>query len=229
MPETMNDHPRGWLWPALRARPRLLGSLVFGGALYVVLTRATSFSGAAATLLAWNAGALLDLFLTLHLAQRTDAEAIKRQALSEGNGRMAILVVVTLSVVAVLLAVGTQLSQARHLQGGERALHVVLAVFTIAITWFFMQCVFALHYAHDFYLARLRGAPDPLHFPGTRDPLYGDFFHFACVIGAAGQTADIAFQGSALRPVGTVHCVIAFFFNASLLALSINVAAGVLT
>ena len=42
------------------------------------------------------------------------------------------------------------------------------------------------------------------------------------------QTADISFQGSALRPVGTLHCVVAFFFNASLLALSINVVAGVL-
>ena len=44
----------------------------------------------------------------------------------------------------------------------------------------------------------------------------------------SGQPADVCFHGSALRPVGTVHCVVAFFFNASLLALSINVAAGML-
>ena len=54
------------------------------------------------------------------------------------------------------------------------------------------------------------------------------FLHFACVIGTAGQIADISFQGSALRPVGTVHCIVAFFFNASLLALAINVGASVL-
>lgn len=218
-----------WLWPALKARPRLLGSLVFGGALYLVLSRATALSGAAATLIAWNAGALLDLVLTLHMAWETDVEAIKRRAIAQGDGRMAIITVVLLGVVAVLLALGTQLSQAHNLHGSERALHIVLAVLTIVTTWFFMQAVFAVHYAHDFYLARVRGAPDPLGFPGTPDPLYGDFFHFACVIGAAGQTADISFQGRALRPVGTVHCVISFFFNASLLALSINVAAGVLT
>jgi uncharacterized membrane protein len=65
-------------------------------------------------------------------------------------------------------------------------------------------------------------------FPGTRDPGYADFFHFACVIGAAAQTADISFNGSALRPVGTLHCILSFFFNATLLALSINLAAGLL-
>jgi uncharacterized membrane protein len=102
-------------------------------------------------------------------------------------------------------------------------------VLTVVVTWLFMQSVFALHYAHDFYLARIRGVPDPLGFPGTRDPLYADFFHFACVIGVAGQTADVAFNGSALRPLGTVHCILAFFFNATLLALAINVAASVLT
>ena len=35
-------------------------------------------------------------------------------------------------------------------------------------------------------------------------------------------------DGSALRGVGTLHCVLAFFFNATLLALSINIAAGLL-
>jgi uncharacterized membrane protein len=88
--------------------------------------------------------------------------------------------------------------------------------------------LFALHYAHDFYAARIRGLEDPLLFPGTRDPGYTDFFHFACVIGTASQTADISFNGSGLRPVGTLHCIVAFFFNATLLALSINLLAGLL-
>jgi uncharacterized membrane protein len=105
---------------------------------------------------------------------------------------------------------------------------VSLAALTVFTSWLFTQVLFALHYAHDFYMARIRGAADPLAFPGTRDPGYGDFFHFACVIGTAGQTADIAFYGSALRPVGTLHCIVAFFFNATLLALAINLAAGVL-
>jgi len=217
------------LWAGLRARPRLLGSLVFGLAVYAAGMRLAHLSGSTATLVGWNAGALLNFALTVHMAWGRDVEAVKRRALAQGEGRFAILAVVTLGAVAVLLAVGTQLSQARDLQGSARLAHVLLAILTVVTTWLFMQSVFALHYAHDFYLARHNGAPDPLHFPGTPDPLYPDFFHFSCVIGVAAQTADISFNGSALRPVGTVHCVIAFVFNTSLLALVINVAAGVLT
>src|SRR5439155_19305727 len=131
-----------------------------------------------------------------------------------------------LAAVAVMVAVGTQLSQVRDLHGTPRVLHILLAVITVVSSWLFTQNVFAQHYAHDFYLARLRGARDPLTFPGTDEPLYLDFFYFASIIGTSGQTADVCFNGSALRPVGTVHCIIAFFFNASLLALSINVAAS---
>jgi uncharacterized membrane protein len=216
------------LLPALRARPRLVFAMLFGLAVYVVLGLFARLSGAAATLVAWNAGALLNLGLTWHMARETDVAAIKRRAVTMGQGRVAILTVVVLASSAVLLAVGTQLSQVKNLEGGARVAHVLLAVLTIVSSWLFTQSIFALQYAHDFYAARLAGAPDPLRFPGTPEPLYGDFFHFACVIGTSGQTADISFNGPALRPVGTVHCIISFFFNASLIALSINVAASVM-
>lgn len=95
-------------------------------------------------------------------------------------------------------------------------------------SWLFTQVLFALHYAHDFYATRGRRHQDPLQFPGTPEPGYRDFLYFACVIGTSGQTADVSFTGSALRSVGTLHCVLAFFFNATLLALAINIAAGLL-
>jgi len=226
MNKKTEERKRARLWPALRARPRLLSSVVFGIAVYVVLDLRGGLSGAASTLVAWNAGAVLNLLLTWHLARTTDIEAIKRRALTQDQGRATILVVVVLAGIAVMLAVGTQLTHVKELQGSSRVLHIALSAFTIVSSWLFTQTVFALHYAHDFYLSRLSGAPDPLDFPGTPDPLYADFFHFACVIGTSAQTADISFEGSTLRPVGTVHCIVAFFFNTSLLALSINVAAG---
>ena len=216
------------LWPALKARPRLLGSLVFGLAVYAAILYTFDLSGATSTLIAWNAGVLLNLALTLHMALTTDLDAIKRRAITQDQGRMTILVVVVLASTAVLLAVGSQLAQAKHFQGTLRIAHLALAILTVITSWLFTQVVFALHYAHDFYLARARAAPDPLDFPGTPDPLYADFFHFSTVIGTSAQTADISFEGPTLRPVGTLHCIVSFFFNASLLALSINVVAGML-
>jgi uncharacterized membrane protein len=214
------------LWPALRARPRLLGSIAFGGAVYLA---ALTFSGshpAACALAGWNAGALLFLALAWHTTHGTHVETIRDRAQAQDEGKLAILALVVIAAGAVLLAVGTQLARTKGLHGTARLWHVLLAVVTVLTSWLFTQVLFALHYAHDFYLARLRGARDPLEFPGTPDPSYGDFFHFSCVIGTSAQTADITFMGSAMRPVGTVHCIVAFFFNASLIALSINVVAS---
>lgn len=228
MPDAAREQRLSKLWPALKARPRLLGSAVFGLAAYLVVSSLFAFSRSAAILLAWNAGVLVNLLLTLHMAWEEGPDDIQRRAATQDEGRITILVVVILASTAVLLAVGTQLSQVKHFQDGQRVAHILLSLLTIASSWLFTQTVFATHYAHDFYLARIRKLQDPLAFPGTKDPLYADFFHFACVIGTAGQTADVAFNGSALRPVGTLHCIVSFVFNAALIALSINVVASML-
>jgi uncharacterized membrane protein len=213
---------------AFRARPRLLVAPIVGVLVYVIGRDVLAESASATTLVAWNTGALLYLALAWHTMSRTGVQGIRERAVTQDEGRLAILALVVLAALAVLLAAGTQLAQVKDLHGRARIAHVSLAALTVFTSWLFTQALFALHYAHDFYLCRVRGAPDPLLFPGTADPGYGDFFHFSCVIGTASQTADISFTGSALRPVGTLHCVLAFFFNATLLALSINLAAGLL-
>lgn len=88
--------------------------------------------------------------------------------------------------------------------------------------------MFALHYAHDYYLAEDGGMPSGLDFPGGHAPDYGDFLYLACVIGTSGQTADVSFTSRAMRRIGTVHCVLAFVFNTTILALTINIASGLL-
>jgi uncharacterized membrane protein len=214
------------LWPALKARPRLMGSIAFGVLGYYLARGSHAMEPAACALAGWNAGALLFLGLAWHALRGMGAETILQRSEAQDEGKLAILAAVVLAAAAILLAVGTQLAQVKHMEGTARIWHMVLAVLTVLTSWLFTQVLFALHYAHDFYLARVRGAPDPLAFPGTPDPGYGDFFHFSCVIGTSGQTADVSFMGSAMRPVGTVHCIVAFFFNASLIALSMNVVAA---
>lgn len=220
-------HPVAWVM-ALHARPRLLGAMAFGLLVWLVLPLVAAPHPGSRALLAWNAGALLYLALVAHMFGTENPERIRRRALHEDEGRFAILLMVVVAAAAVLLAVGTQLAEVKNLQGTERTLPMALAGLTVVTSWLFTQVLFALHYAHNFYMARLHKQADPLTFPGTPEPRYGDFLYFACVIGTSGQTADVSFTGSALRGVGTLHCVLAFFFNATLLALSINIAAGLL-
>jgi uncharacterized membrane protein len=48
------------------------------------------------------------------------------------------------------------------------------------------------------------------------------------VIGVACQTADVGISSGAMRRTAAVHGVLAFFFNRAVLALTINIAAGLI-
>jgi uncharacterized membrane protein len=210
----------------VRGRLRLWTSAAFGLTVYALLVQLSFGQAASRSLLAWNAGAGLYLLLALHMAWGASPAKMERRAVRQGEGRLLVLALVVVSAVAVLLAVGSQLAAVKELPPGERTPHVLLAALTVLSAWLFTQTLFAVNYAHDFYLSRAIGRADVLSFPGTAEPNYGDFFYFACVIGTSGQTADVAFVGRSLRPVGTLHCVLAFFFNTTVLALTINIAAG---
>lgn len=65
-----------------------------------------------------------------------------------------------------------------------------------------------------------------LIFPDTTRPTYGDFAYFSYTIGVASQTADVSISSRAMRKIVLAHSVLAFFFNTTILALTINLAAG---
>ncbi|MEX8519447.1 MAG: DUF1345 domain-containing protein [Leptothrix sp. (in: b-proteobacteria)] len=210
----------------LVARPRLWSSIAVGVAAYLALPEALVHHAEARVLLGWNACTLLYLGLALHMVRRSDSERMQRRALHQNEGRILVLTMVVVAAIAVLLAIGSQLSALKAMHGLTKTLHASLAAVTVLSSWLFTQTLFGLHYAHDFYAARVRSQPDVLQFPGTVDPTYGDFFYFAAVIGTSGQTADVAFTSSELRRIGVLHCILAFFFNTTVLALTINIAAG---
>ena len=112
----------------------------------------------------------------------------------------------------------------RSLSGLSRA----LAGVTILFSWCFVHTAFALHYAHEFYIDRGQAAAPGLQFPGGGPPDYLDFLYFSFVIGTTSQTADVAIASRSLRRLALLHGVIAFLFNITLVALAVNIAAGLI-
>jgi uncharacterized membrane protein len=53
-----------------------------------------------------------------------------------------------------------------------------------------------------------------------------DFLDMACVIGTSGQRADVSFTGRKMRRIGLLHGLLCFFFNTTVLALTVNMASG---
>lgn len=220
------------LWAPVSARPRLLLSVAVGLLAGLLLSLADTGGllprPVTRLVVAWNAGAWLYLALAGWMMVAATPSQIGRRARREDEGARTILALVVAATLCSLGAIVAELGGARDLHGSARITHVALAVATIVSSWAFTQMMFALHYAHDYYLARQHGQPPGLAFPDTEEPDYLDFLYFAVVIGTSGQTADIAFASRAMRRVGMVHCVLAFVFNTSLVGLMINVASGLI-
>jgi uncharacterized membrane protein len=212
----------------LLARPRLLVSALAGLLAFAFLPHALARHEITRAIVAWNVCACLYLALAARMMFRSSHERMRMRAVLQDEGRRTVLALVVIAAVVSLGAIVIQLSVAKDLAGTARLLHIALAGVTLLSSWAFTQVMFALHYAHDYYSALERSGVAGLDFPGGHLPDYGDFLYFACVIGTSGQTADVSFTSRAMRRIGTIHCVLAFFFNTTLIALTINIASGLL-
>ena len=228
MTETSSQLRRSVLIRFITARPRLFICALVGLATMAILPPTTASHAITRLIVGWNVGAWLYLLLAARMMFWSTHERMRTRALQEDEGRIIILVMVVAVAILSLIAIITELSVSKDMQGTLRFTHMALAALTVLSSWAFTQVMFALHYAHDYYAAELRGNSGGLDFPGGHAPDYGDFLYFSCVIGTSGQTADISFTSRTMRRVGLVHCVLAFFFNTTLLALTINIASGLL-
>lgn len=208
------------------ARPRLFSSVLFGIAVAVVEPTSLAPHGLTRLIVGWNAGACLYLLLAWHMVAGSTHESIRLRAMREDEGRFVVLAMVVVAALVCLGAIVVELAVARELQGPDRLAHMALAGVTIVSSWTFTQVMFALHYAHDYYTAAARTGHGGLAFPGGHAPDYWDFLYFSVVIGTSAQTADVSLTSRAMRRTGLLHCVLAFFFNTMLIALTINIASG---
>ena len=100
---------------------------------------------------------------------------------------------------------------------------IALVVATLALAWLFTTVVYAMHYAHLFYLEGPDGDRGGLTFPERPEPDYWDFLYFSATMGMTFQTSDVAITSPEVRRVALVHAVAAFVFNLGVLAFSVNV------
>lgn len=225
-PAPLPRRHRSLLIRQIRARPRLIISLLVGVLVFFLLPESLGHRTITRLIVAWNAGACLYLALVTQMMFKADLQNIHLRARLQDEGKIVVLLLVILAVLISLGAIFAQLAVAKDLQGAERYAHVALTALTIVSSWTFTHVMFAQHYAHDYYVALANHQPPGLDFPGETTPNYLDFVYFACIIGTSGQTADIGFSSRGMRRIGLVHSVLSFFFNTTLLALTINIASG---
>lgn len=168
----------------------------------------------------FDLAALLFLLSLIPLLRASTAADMRRHAQDNDANRVMVLVLSTLVGLAVMAAITGELGPAKN--GEPWAMAKLLG--TLALIWLFANAVYALHYAHAFYLADKGTGKDAagIDFPGTKTPDYGDFAYFAFTLGMTFQTSDVSASAPAIRRIMVVHSLAAFVFNIGLIAFVIN-------
>ena len=179
-------------------------------------------------LLGWCVGAAVYLVLAWWLAEVFDAKNTRQRAQAQDESSVVLFGVMVLAMLACVASITLLLQQVKQLEGTERVLHMALAMVALALSWLFIQTIFAFRYAHRYYQEEKRDEPDGpgLVFPNQANPDYFDFLYYSFVIGMTSQVSDVQVSSREMRRLTLGHGILSFAFNVLIVALTINVLAG---
>ena len=148
---------------------------------------------------------------------------IEKLANKEDGSRMFVLISILVSSFASMFTVLLLMSSAGKQQLGN----IVLSISGIMTSWILVHTIFTLHYAHLFY-SKIKGnaTESGLDFPAEKKPDYIDFAYFSFVIGMTFQVSDVQINNRIIRRTALAHSLLAFALNTFVVALTINLIAG---
>src|SRR4051812_1866544 len=175
----------------------------------------------AAVLVGWTVAAVIFLVRVWSTLLPLDALATRRYALREDDSRLAADAAILTSSVASLVAVGFLLVKGARAGGFTEGFSTAGAVLSVVLSWAVVHTIFALRYGHLYYLAG--GGMD---FHGGEDPCYRDFAYVAFTIGMTYQVSDTEMTSRIMRATVLRHALLSFVFGTAIIAMMINVVAG---
>ncbi|HVM65188.1 MAG TPA: DUF1345 domain-containing protein [Acidimicrobiales bacterium] len=120
-------------------------------------------------------------------------------------------------VVLVLLKAATE-------RGAAHTLLTALACGTVVLSWATVHLLFTLRYARLYY-----DGGGGIDFHDHRRPDYGDFTYVAFTLGMTYQVSDTDLTGKRIRMTALRHALLSYLFGTAVIAVTINVVAGLLT
>ena len=231
-PKSSNPRPRkrSISLKYLGTRPRLFISIVFATVISFFLP--TELQLSARILCIWDTGMFCFLGSTWLLMSRTPPKTVRQKAQEEDVGRLIILSLIMASATFSITAIVFLLKDTKTTTGLILGLHLLLSIGTIVGAWLLVHTIFALHYARSYYqdghLSLEECQLQKLNFPNELEPDYWDFLYFSFVIGMTSQVSDVTIISRQIRRLSLYHSVLSFFFNTSIVAMSINIIAGII-
>ncbi|HEX4678825.1 MAG TPA: DUF1345 domain-containing protein [Gaiellaceae bacterium] len=202
--------------------------LIAGSVVGIVVAAGTAAFGAkwqVAVSLGWCALALVILVWVWATIGRKDAEATAEHARSEDFSRATADLVLLGASVSSLVAVAVTLVLAGHAHDGRKVALVTLTILTVTLAWLLVHTVFTVRYG-DLYYADPVGGID---FNEDDKPDYRDFAYLALTIGMTFQVSDTDLQAKPIRRIAIRHALLSYAFGTIIVAITINIVAGLLS
>ena len=207
---------------------RVLISLGLSGLMFLVIQN-TTLDVLVRLLVLWDVYVLSYCSLSwVVFFTRTSIE-IKKQARKEDGSRIFVYFMIILSSLASLFAV-LLLLMSLDKSDTPAILYAPIAILGMLLSWMMVHITFTFHYAHLYYDDDDEGNSHKhtggLNFPNETKPDYLDFAYFAFIIGMTFQVSDVEVTSQQLRKVVLLHSLLSFALNTFVVALTINLVAG---
>jgi uncharacterized membrane protein len=213
----------------LERRWRIFAAAVLGVAGYIV-SRVEGAPIGLGALAGWNVAAAVYFATTAHLIlTASDAQARANAAVEDEDAWVTSAILVS-AVAAGFAGTVFAMHESKSPTGVAHIWATVLSISTLALGWLSVQSLFTLRYAHRYFAGDDGDGPDDpgVQFTGHAPCSYYDFLYMAVCIGVSGQVSDFNITTTSFRRLVTLHAGLAFFFNTAVLALGINILAGLI-
>ncbi len=215
----------------LNSSRKLLISLFIGIVAYFVFPF-NKVSPLIQFLFGWDAFASCHLLLIWITFYSTTPLEIKRQASKQDDNRVTIFFIVLVATFISVLAVILLLIN-KPQNTSSRSLRLSIAISCMVLSWFLVHTIFTIRYADIYYSGqtdwenkRVYGDKGGLKFPDDKNPDFLDFAYYSFTAGMTFQVSDVDVSSKTIRRLTLLHSLISFGYNATIIAISVNIIGG---
>jgi len=161
------------------------------------------------------------------IVQRSVQQIRKKAKEDDGSVAFVFFMVLISSfagILTVMLIIISKESAIRH-----SMLFLPSCILGLILSWVMVHTLYVFHYAHKYYDTKTKNTIEikgGLKFPGEEEPDYLDFAYYSFGLGCTFQVSDISVTSKKIRRITFFHGLLSFVLNTFVVALTINLIAG---
>jgi uncharacterized membrane protein len=179
-------------------------------------------------LVSWNAFCLFFILLNWITFFTIRPQQIRNEARKQNEGRVVVFIIALIATLAATLAVLLLLLN-KSQSYREMSFSLLYTFGGLILSWILVHTIFTVRYAHIYYADHKEDSnkhAGGLDFPDGIHPDFLDFAYYSFVIGMTFQVSDVSISSRKLRRLTLLHSLMAFAFNTIIVALTVNLIAG---